>query len=39
MIGYTEMIDEYEDIKPWVFADINGMKDEEFKAAVKNIYS
>jgi 5-methylcytosine-specific restriction protein B len=39
MPGYTDMIDEYADIKPWLFTDINGMKDEEFKVAVKNIYS
>jgi len=39
MIGYTEMIDEYAEIKPWVFANIEKMKDDDFKSAVKKIYS
>ena len=39
MPGYTDMIDEYAEIKPWVFTDIKGMSDDEFTEAVKNIYS
>ena len=39
MSGYTEMIEEYAEIKPWVFADIEKMKDDEFVEAVKKIYA
>lgn len=39
MPGYSDMIEEYSEVKPWIFTNIDEMKADVFINAVKSIYA